>query len=112
MAFKPLVPFAATRLPFAANTAMADLDMPVFRSLSAIAILLSFACAGPTPAPAARSATPPTPALDVVELSATDALARMAAGTLTAHALTQAYLDRIAAVDDAGPKLNSVIDLN
>jgi amidase len=59
------------------------------------------------PAPPASS-----PSIDVVELSATDAGARMAAGTLTARALTQAYLDRIAAVDDAGPRLDSVIELN
>jgi amidase len=38
--------------------------------------------------------------------------ARMAAGTLTAHALTAAYLARIAAVDRAGPKLNAIIELN
>ncbi|MCF7687408.1 MAG: amidase [Cephaloticoccus sp.] len=38
--------------------------------------------------------------------------AAMAAGTLTAVALTQAYLDRIAALDQAGPKLNAVIELN
>ena len=50
--------------------------------------------------------------VDPVELSASDALQRMAAGTLTSRALTQAYLDRIAAIDDAGPKLNAVIDLN
>jgi len=50
--------------------------------------------------------------LDVVELSAQDAQAAMAAGTLTSHALTQAYLDRIAAVDDAGPMLNAVIEVN
>ncbi len=37
---------------------------------------------------------------------------KMTAGTLTSHALTQAYLDRIAAIDAAGPKLNSVIELN
>ena len=36
----------------------------------------------------------------------------MAAGTLTARALTRAYLDRIAAVDDAGPQLNAVIEIN
>ena len=33
-------------------------------------------------------------------------------GALTAHALTQAYLERIAAIDDAGPTLNAVIELN
>src|SRR3954468_22468679 len=37
---------------------------------------------------------------------------RMAAGELTARALTQAYLQRIAEVDQAGPKLNAVIELN
>jgi amidase len=50
--------------------------------------------------------------VDVVELSATDARDRMAAGSLTSQALTQAYLDRIARVDDAGPLLNAVIELN
>ena len=30
----------------------------------------------------------------------------------SSHALTQAYLDRIAAIDDAGPTLNAVIELN
>lgn len=54
----------------------------------------------------------PAPALDVVELSATEALARMSAGTLTSRALTQAYLSRIAQLDDAGPQLNAVIELN
>lgn len=36
----------------------------------------------------------------------------MAAGRLTAHALTAAYVQRIAEVDRAGPKLNAVIELN
>ena len=52
------------------------------------------------------------PALDVVELSLAAAGERMAAGTLTARALTQAYLDRIAIVDDGGPQLNAVIEIN
>lgn len=38
--------------------------------------------------------------------------AQMRDGTLSSHALTQAYLDRIAAIDDAGPRLNAVIELN
>jgi amidase len=37
---------------------------------------------------------------------------KMADGSLSSHALTQAYLDRIAAVDDAGPRLNAVIETN
>jgi amidase len=36
----------------------------------------------------------------------------MAAGTLTSRALTEAYLDRIARLDDAGPRLDAVIELN
>ncbi len=37
---------------------------------------------------------------------------QMAAGTLSSRALAQAYLDRIAAIDDAGPMLNAVIETN
>jgi amidase len=47
-----------------------------------------------------------------VDLSVADAQRRMTAGTLTSRALTRGYLDRIAAIDDAGPRLNAVIDLN
>jgi amidase len=36
----------------------------------------------------------------------------MASGQLTSEALTKAYLDRIAKIDDSGPKLDSVIELN
>ncbi|MBI3885815.1 MAG: amidase [Opitutae bacterium] len=38
--------------------------------------------------------------------------ARMAAGTLTSHELTAAYLARIAAIDKGGPAINAVIELN
>src|SRR5262245_37536343 len=71
---------------------------------------LSAGCAGPAGSTSAASA--PAPSLDVVELSAADARDRMAAGTLTARDLTQAYLDRIAKIDKAGPTLDSVIELN
>lgn len=37
---------------------------------------------------------------------------QMAAGTLTAVGLTQQYIDRIAAIDKAGPMLNAVIEMN
>jgi len=46
------------------------------------------------------------------EASVGDLSARMARGELDSHTLTQAYLARIAAIDDAGPKLNAVIELN
>ena len=46
------------------------------------------------------------------EVGISELSARMARGELSSHALTQAYLDRIAAIDDAGPMLNAVIELN
>jgi amidase len=60
----------------------------------------------------AEAPTVAAPAVDVVELSATDARDRMASGQLTSEALTRAYLDRIAKIDDDGPRLDSVIELN
>ncbi|HMA12401.1 MAG TPA: amidase [Steroidobacteraceae bacterium] len=89
------------------------------KSLPALpALLLSLtliAGCGPGSPPAGRTTATPASGnagVDVVELSASEALQRMAAGALTSRALTQAYLDRIAALDDAGPALNAVIDLN
>ncbi len=82
--------------------------MPSRPLLAAIAMLALAACAPKiAPLPAAIAS-----ALDVVELDATQAQARMAAGQLNSHALTQAYLHRIATIDDAGPALNAVIELN
>ena len=45
-------------------------------------------------------------------MSATDARDRMAKGELTSEALTKAYLQRITDVDDGGPLLGSVIEVN
>src|SRR6185437_2243402 len=46
------------------------------------------------------------------EATITDLQSRMESGEISAHSLTQAYLDRINAVDKAGPSVNSVIELN
>ena len=83
--------------------------IPVRRFGGFLCLILIGGCAR-TSNPAA--AAQPAPQVDVVELSAADARDRMAAGTLTSRALTQAYLDRIAQLDDAGPMLGSVIELN
>ena len=69
--------------------------LPFLLSLASLAI----ACTFPGP-------------VDVVELSAQDAQVAMSAGTLTSRTLTRSYLDRIARIDDAGPTLNSVIEIN
>ena len=79
--------------------------------MKSIPVILAIVAAGCSSSPA-PSAQPAAPALDVVELSATDARDRMASGQLTSEALTKAYLDRIAKIDDAGPKLDAVIELN
>jgi amidase len=88
--------------------------MSARRYLPAILIsALLAACtreAAPPAAQAPRDALPPL--IDVVELSAVDASERMTAGTLTSRALTQAYLDRIRLIDDAGPTLNAVLEIN
>ena len=83
----------------------------------AIAAALLAACQQ-TPAPGAAtpagtSAAPDAQAAFVhEEAGIADLQAKMQAGSLTSRALTQAYLDRIAAIDDAGPMLNAVIELN
>jgi amidase len=49
---------------------------------------------------------------DVAEKTVAELQAVMASGKTTAQQLVRLYLARIAAVDKAGPKLNSVIELN
>jgi amidase len=77
-------------------------------TIGGLAICLG-ACTAQPPQPAAE---PAQPSVDVVELSATEARDRMASGELTSEALTAAYLTRIAEVDDTGPKLSAVIEVN
>lgn len=84
--------------------------------LAALPLLFVLAACAPEPA---ADAVPDTAAVgdaktaapDVVELDVATASARMAAGELTSRALVQAHLDRIAALDDAGPRLNAVIEV-
>jgi len=52
------------------------------------------------------------PAFELEEATVADLQKRMAAGSLTAHALTERYLERIAAIDKRGPAVNSVIEIN
>jgi len=84
----------------------------------ALVLLLLAACqpasesavdARPDPARDA-AATPSAPAIEEADIAILQA--QMKSGATDSHALTQAYLDRIAAIDDAGPRLNAVIELN
>lgn len=47
--------------------------------------------------------------LNIEEMSLSDIADAIRSGKTTSMAVTQAYLDRIAAIDDAGPMLNAVI---
>jgi amidase len=76
------------------------------------AIFVVCTAAACAPRPSAPPAQQAEAAVDVVELTVAEAQGRMTAGTLTARALTRAYLNRIGALDDAGPQLNAVIDIS
>src|SRR5687768_11366995 len=49
---------------------------------------------------------------DIVGLDAVALRAELGAGRLSALQVTEAYLRRIAALDDAGPTLSAVIEIN
>jgi amidase len=83
----------------------------IARAVALVTSLCAAAACASAPAADAPAAAA-TATIDVVELSAAEARDRMASGALTARALTDAYLARIAAIDAAGPSLNSVIELN
>jgi amidase len=46
------------------------------------------------------------------EITVDELQQKMQAGEYTSHAITEMYLDRISAIDDEGPSLNSIIELN
>jgi len=66
----------------------------------------------PPPATARSVEAPAIATGDLVELDIREAQRRMNDGTLTSVELTRAYLARIAEIDDAGPSLNAVIELD
>ena len=56
--------------------------------------------------------TPEWTDADIVALDAVGLQAELAAGRVSAVRVTQAYLRRIAELDDAGPRLGAVIEIN
>lgn len=73
-----------------------------------ILAVLALAACGRTP----DTATPATAELDLSGHDITGLQQAMEAGTLNSRRITQWSLDRIAALDDAGPMLNAVIATN
>jgi amidase len=78
-----------------------------------VSILLLAACdSGTAPdAAASHDSSAPTDFI-YAELGIAELQERMQTGEIDSRTLTQAYLDRIAAVDKAGPTLNAVIEVN
>ncbi|WP_432492738.1 amidase [Kineococcus auxinigenes] len=85
------------------------------RRRSAALLAATALCLAPALAPASASPTPHDELPRVVGLSVSDELDMLAAGTTTSVELVQAYLDRIAAYDDAyadQPGLHSVVTVS
>ena len=75
-------------------------------------VLAVTACGSRTPVPAVSdTASEPTDFI-FAEVDIADLQTRMQRGELDSRTLTQAYLERIAAIDRAGPTLNAVIEIN
>lgn len=78
--------------------------------LPALATLLATACQQQAPVAAAPAAIDaPFP---YAEASISDLSSLMGRGELDSRTLTRAYLDRIAAIDKAGPHLRAVLEIN
>ncbi|MGZ5034026.1 MAG: amidase [Usitatibacter sp.] len=90
---------------------MAPVDDPARRGfLTAAAGTVATITLPTLPSPASAASMGAT--FEFQEATLAQLATRMSAGTLTSKALTQAYLDRIAALDRAGPALRAVIELN
>ena len=90
---------------------MGALSRVAVAALCALALAVSAAeraRKAPKPKPKAKAAA----TFDVAEASVADLQAAMTNGRITSKELTALYLARIKAIDEAGPKLNSVIEVN
>lgn len=91
---------------FARAVALSAAMLAALGGCDRIRNLASVSAAPDKPAAAAATDFP------FLEAGIADLSGRMARGELSSHELTRAYLERIAAIDDAGPTLNAVIELN
>ena len=86
-------------------------------SVASLAVTaLSFvSCNNPAVEKKEKEAKPAATTGDVFalnEITINELQQKMQSGEYTAHSITQLYLDRINQIDKAGPKLNSVIEIN
>ncbi len=80
------------------------------RSILLILSVLVAGCAGTGSPPS--SETTAAPPFDANTMDARTLAAQLAGGRLDAVTVTRVYLDRIAAIDDSGPRLNAIIEIN
>ena len=78
---------------------------PAVAALASTLLLASGGCGPTTP-------EPPAAVFSLEEATIADITAAFDAGALSCRELVQLYLDRIAAYDDDGPRLNSIITIN
>jgi Asp-tRNA(Asn)/Glu-tRNA(Gln) amidotransferase A subunit family amidase len=79
---------------------MRTLTAPLYRALAGVMLT------------AAVSSAQPTPRVEVAEATVADLQDAMQRGRATSVSITRAYLARIAAYDQAGPRLNAIIRVN
>jgi len=100
--------------PVATSPNTGEILMGIGKSAIRVNLAKSLAavCLGALLIAATPQAVAQTGQFQVMETSIDQVHAAMKSGKLTAHALVQMYLDRIAAYDKQGPKINCVITLN
>lgn len=83
-------------------------------SLASLSISVLSGCANPgaEQTPQEPKTAAPAASFALEEATINDLQQKMQSGTLTSAGITQLYLDRIKAIDAAGPKLNAVIEIN
>ncbi len=81
-------------------------------SVASVAATTLAGCSSPKSDSAEKNTTPFVDEFALNELTINDLQKKMQAGEYTSEAITQLYLDRIAAIDKKGPHLNAVIELN
>lgn len=77
-----------------------------------LALFVASACERAKPPETEAASSPAVEHLDLVEMNAVMLVQALTAGKFTATNVTNAYLRRIAEIDDAGPTLNAVIETN
>ncbi len=93
------------RRKFLQNTALSSAILPVLS-------LNSCQSPSPTAEPTDDQNSAEQPAFALEEMGVAELQKGMEEGTYTAEAITQMYLDRIKAIDEKGPAINAVIELN